>query len=238
MSDHLKYPKEAGIYKLTCVYNNKIYIGKAVNINKRLGEHKNCKRVGYLQNAISKHGWDSFTVEILEIFDNFDKLKDNDTLLEREAYYIGVYDSTDVDKGYNLCKFSRDKTGLPHSEETKGRMRLKALGRTPTEETKEKLRLANIGKKLSEETKEKMRVRMIGNTYAIGTIHSDETKEKIKSARNPESSKRTVEKMRQANLGKTRSEETKEKIRQSKLGKKFTEEHKENLRKSHLKKDN
>ena len=36
--------KSAGIYKLTCSTNGKIYIGKAVNLYKRLNRHKNCAK--------------------------------------------------------------------------------------------------------------------------------------------------------------------------------------------------
>lgn len=87
MSDLIGYPKKAGIYKLTCV-NGKVYIGKSVNIFNRLRQHKNPKVKYHLQNAILKYGWDSFTVEILEVYDKFDKEKDNKFLLERESFYI------------------------------------------------------------------------------------------------------------------------------------------------------
>lgn len=235
MSNHSKYPKEAGIYKLTCVNNGKVYIGKAVNIKKRLGEHKICKRVGYLQNAIVKHGWDSFRVDILETIKNFNKLLDNDLLLEKESEYIKSYDSCNPEKGYNLCKFSRDKTGIPHSEETKEKMSRTKLGKKCSEETKEKLRQANLGKKLSKETREKMRNRMLGNTLGVGHVHSEETRAKMSLKTLSEDHK---EKLRLSRLGKSHTKEAREKIRQGKLGKKFTEEHRENLRKSHLKQNN
>lgn len=151
-----EYTKEAGLYKLTCM-NGKIYIGKSVNLNKRLNRHKNGIKdpqgKSFLQNAIKKYGWGSFTVEILETVENFDKLKDNASLLEREAYYIDTYDSTDRNKGYNLCKFSNDSTGIPLSEETKVKMRRPKH----SEESKEKLRKAFLGRRHSEESKEKMR---------------------------------------------------------------------------------
>ena len=95
------YPNKVGIYKLTCDNNGKIYIGKSVNIKQRLNNHKHSwkssKKRWYLQNAIIKHGGESFNVEILEIVENFNKLKDNDILLEREEYYINVYDTTKND---------------------------------------------------------------------------------------------------------------------------------------------
>jgi group I intron endonuclease len=77
---------KAGVYKLECINNGKVYIGKTINFSRRLRDHKNSKRKDRLQNAIRKHGWDSFSIEILEIVENFDKLEDNDHLLMREAY--------------------------------------------------------------------------------------------------------------------------------------------------------
>lgn len=48
MGKHIIYPKAAGIYKLTCDNNGKIYIGKSINIRKRLESHKNCKNISAL----------------------------------------------------------------------------------------------------------------------------------------------------------------------------------------------
>ena len=220
MSDHSKYPKEAGIYKLTCSDNGKVYIGKSVNIHVRLINHKSYENKSkgkcYFQNAIIKYGWNAFTVEIIEIFENFDKLKDNDSLLSRESYYIELFDSANVDKGYNLCKYSNDMTGRKLSEETKEKMRkpkseehiAKMRNRPCSKETRDKIRQSQIGRQHSEESKEKMRRANIGKKL------SEETKEKIgKAGKGRRHSKEAKEKMRLANMGKKHSEETKEKLR-------------------------
>jgi len=89
-----KYPTNAGIYKLTCSVNGKIYIGKAVNISSRMANHKynGRKSIGrcFFENALIKYGWDSFNIEILEIFEDFDKNNDNHKLsiFQKEAEYI------------------------------------------------------------------------------------------------------------------------------------------------------
>lgn len=187
--------KEAGIYKLTCSITDKVYIGKSVNIKNRLYAHKHCHKKSrgesYLRNAIMKYGWESFSIEILETVENFDKLKDNDKLLERESYYIELFDSTDGDKGYNLCKFSNDRTGIPLTEETKRKMSLSRTGQKRSDETKikmslsskgkaksdahkESLRQSNLGKKLSDETKDKIRESILGRK------HSEESKERMR----------------------------------------------------------
>lgn len=207
MSNHSKYPKEAGVYKLTCNKNGKIYIGKSINIRRRLNQHKYCLSRGiskyYFQYVLLKHGWDSFDVEILEIVENFDKLIDNKSLLEREAHYIQLFDSTNSEKGYNICKFSTDVTGFPCSESTKLKIGNANRGKIPSEETREKYRQNNLGKKRSIETKNKMSKSKLGNSNNLGKFHSEETKEK----------------MRLAKIGRKHSEESKEKMRKPKQNK-------------------
>ena len=184
---HIIYPKAAGIYKLTCDNNGKIYIGKSINIRKRLESHKNCKKhisTGYyFRNAVVKHGWESFTVEILEIFENFDKFKDNQALLDREAYYIKLFNSTENGVGYNIQSRSNDGTGnkkAPIIEKHRANLRkaraLQVRGPLSEEhkqklrgpkfpESIEKMRQTKKGSKLSEEHREKIRQSCMGNTH-------------------------------------------------------------------------
>jgi len=247
-----KYPKAAGIYKLTCIYSDKVYIGKAINIHVRLNRHRNCEKntIGrcYFENAIIKYGWNAFSVEILEMVKDFDKTKDNNTLLEREAFYIKMFDSTNKLKGYNGCGYSTDRTGSKHSDDTKRKMSLSRLGKHPTEETRKKMSISQLGRSHSEATKIKMRTprseKYKEKRRQLHLKHTDETKDKMRQcklgisfseehkknlslaklgiARRP-FTKETIEKMRQAKLGKKRkpmSEETKQKIKQTNLIKK------------------
>jgi group I intron endonuclease len=235
VNDESKYPKNAGIYKLTCINNGKIYVGKSVCIKTRLAQHKRCgKNAGkLLKNAILKYGWNSFKVEILEVFENFDKLKNNKHLLDREAYYIELNNSNNIEHGYNLCAYSTDLTGIPLTDEHKRnignsnrgkvlsnhhkeRLLHSRLGKPRSDDTKEKIRLSSIGRKFSEESKEKMRRARLANPP------SEEHMEKIRQSNlGRKHSKEHIEKRRLANLGKKRSEESKEKMRQAKL-KRFT----------------
>ncbi len=239
MINHSKYPKEAGIYKLTCIENGKIYIGKSINIRNRMGDHRKCcnKTEGryYFEHALIKYGWDAFTVEILEIFENFDKLKDNTALLDKESYYIGLFDSDNRDKGYNSCKHSTDRTGHKCSEETKEKIRqanlgnTRCLGKKHSEETKEKMSLAHMGSIHSEKSKDKIRQ---GN---LGKKMSEESKEKIRKANSGKIlSEETKERCKKSNLGRIISKEHREKLKQAHLGKTLSEEHKEKLRQARL----
>lgn len=236
-----EYPESAGIYKLICNNNGKVYIGKATNLYKRINRHKNCAKFTTnkyrLQNAITKHGWENFSVEILEIFENFDGVGDNDRLLDRESHYIKLFESTNHDKGYNICEYSTDTGGKPLSDKHKESIKQSLLGRTFSDETKEKMRQSQLGKKMSDEQKEKLRHVNLGKNL------TDETKEKIRIANTGrEKSPETREKLRLANVGKKRSEEMKnklrgrklspehvEKVRKARLGKKWTEEQREKM---------
>lgn len=217
MRKHSQYPKEAGIYKITSNITGKIYIGKSVNIYNRIASHKSATEDGHLHNAIRKYGWDSFSVEILEIFEDF-RIEDNETLLQREAFYINLFESANRDIGYNICEFSNDRTGVLASNQTKEKMRNKIV----SEETREKMRKSMLGKTHTKETREKM------SKARMGMVFSESTKEKMSNwVRNDE----TREKIRQANLGRKHSEETKKKMRDAKLGCSKSEETKEKMRK-------
>ncbi|MBF0208893.1 MAG: GIY-YIG nuclease family protein [Oligoflexia bacterium] len=237
MSDHQKYPPIAGIYKFYCNVNGKIYIGKSINLKQRIEGHKRTSKQlngnYYFENALIKHGWDNFTIEILETFNGFDKTnKDHkNMILDRESFFMKKFDSSNLSIGYNICKFSTDRTGVPQSELTKKKIGNANRGRFVSDETKEKLRLSHLGNsskkgsKLSEESITKLRI------AGIGRKHSEETKQKMSEAR----------------LGKTHSEESKEKMRKPKvnkenlgksfLGRKHSDESKEKMRQAKLNKN-
>ena len=56
----------SGIYKITNLINNKIYIGSTCNFKDRKSKHKNKKTNTMISRAISKYGWDNFLFEIIE----------------------------------------------------------------------------------------------------------------------------------------------------------------------------
>ena len=89
-----------GIYKITCLVNNKSYIGQSVSIKRRWATHKRELASGihynaYLQRAYNKYGKENFVYEILE-------LCPKEKLNEREQFYINIFDT--FKNGYN-CDF-------------------------------------------------------------------------------------------------------------------------------------
>jgi len=235
------FPNIAAIYKLTCTINNKIYIGKAVNLFNRLKNHRNSQNYKegkcYFQNAIIKYGWTSFIVEILETFEDFNKERDKAKILEREAYYIQLFDSTNSAIGYNLCRYSNDRTGVPCSEETKIKMSNASKGKPKSREAVEKMRQSKLGKSNgphTPETIEKMRRSKLGRKRAP---FSKETIEKMKQgqAKRAPMSEETKKKISMSSKGRPKSREAVEKMRLSKIGRRASEETKEKMRASHRK---
>lgn len=78
--------------------NNKVYIGQTIQKPERRWKngagYKSCT---VFYNAIQKYGWDNFEHIILEEGEFTQQEADI-----KEQYYIQLYDSTNINKGYNI----------------------------------------------------------------------------------------------------------------------------------------
>ena len=193
----------AGVYMLKNLVTKKVYVGSSKHIYQRWQTHyrklfnKNHQN-SHLQNSWDKYGKGVFVFGILEITDD---------LINRENYYIELYDA--IENGYNKGiaqqkpiftpeareKMSKAKRGRKLSEEHKRKLSEAGKGqkRPHSEATKNKIRNANSGKKRSSETKRKL------SESAKKRVYSPEEKERLSKMFK----------------GKKRSEETKQKIRES-----------------------
>lgn len=106
MSYFLKVRKIPNNFK--CIYklnfpNGKIYIGRTINLKRRMLEHNNINKAkAPCDFAIRKYGKIK-EVEILE--DNF---KNDEELYEREKFWINYYNATNRKIGYNISKGGKD----------------------------------------------------------------------------------------------------------------------------------
>lgn len=124
-----------GIYKLTNMCNNKVYIGQAWDIEKRWANHRTYshKKETHLYSAIRKYGIENFLFEILE---SFPKSVSQIDLDEKEERYILLFESLNPLKGYN--KRHGGSSGLLLKEH-KDKIKKAATGRVFPEDVKLKM---------------------------------------------------------------------------------------------------
>ena len=89
-----------GVYKLTNLTNQKVYIGQAVDIGERFKQHTKCglgidTPSNMLYAAMLKDGVENFTFEVLEECER-------GQLNDREKYYIDFYRAQEY--GYNMSR--------------------------------------------------------------------------------------------------------------------------------------
>lgn len=82
-----------GIYKITNLLNQKVYIGQSVDIEQRWKKHCFTKDNCAIHKAIQKYGEKNFSFEVLE------ECKQEE-LNDKEIYYINKYNS--YTNGYNM----------------------------------------------------------------------------------------------------------------------------------------
>ena len=136
--------KSNEVYKITNKITGKIYIGITnQGSGARYRHHWYESRIGEpspIHRSMAKYGEDNFTLEIIDFAETYEELK------EKEKFWIKKFNSTDRNVGYNLTEGGDGTFGRTHSEETKEKIRQKALGRKISEETKKKMSEARIGK--------------------------------------------------------------------------------------------
>lgn len=124
-----------GVYKITCIPENKCYIGSSMHVKGRIMGHKyslthnkcDCPR---LRAAWERHpDLSLFTFEILEVLH---KGISKSELYDREDYWMKVYNSRDEAYGYNWSAArysgenwhpSKGSTGYHHKPESRLKMR-------------------------------------------------------------------------------------------------------------------
>jgi len=115
---------KSGIYRWNNLVNNKNYIGSSKCLASRFSVYyfkkamfnKLSTRRSIIYSALLKHGYDKFSVDILEFCEI-------NVLVEREQYYLDI-----LKPKYNILKAANSKLGSLHSFKTKALMSLKLKG--------------------------------------------------------------------------------------------------------------
>lgn len=116
-------PIVCGIYKITNP-NGEVYIGGSRTIYRRWLRHREARKKIKIHLSIKEFGWKAHTFEIVH---ELPKDVDNETLIRYEQLYIDLY----RDCGSEMLNVKDAGSKAKFSEESKIKMSLAQLGRTP-----------------------------------------------------------------------------------------------------------
>ncbi len=158
--------KVCGIYGIVNTINNKIYIGKSVDIKHRFSEHK-CDLKGHrhfnlhLQNSFNKYGEKAFEYIVIETCEK-------EHLADKEQNWIDFYEKIGI---YNSQKFVKNLQSI----------RNPFFGKKHTLKTKKKMSKAKQGMFLGNKNpnwggknKEKLRSIMLGSKNKNAKLNEEQ----------------------------------------------------------------
>ncbi len=151
---------DSGIYTITNLINNKIYVGSSISISSRLKNHLNClksniHRNKHLQRAFIKYGEENFRFELLEECGK-------DYCLSSEQYWMNMLNSYNMKYGYNILPNSSNSSGYKHDDKTREYLSKIKLGNNPSLSTKLKISEAHKGIKFTENRKRNISKALLG----------------------------------------------------------------------------
>jgi len=161
---------KSGIYKITNIINNNIYIGQSGNLHERKTRHITSLKGKYhynshLQRAFDKYGIDSFNFETVLICEPFELTYYEQQLVDLYNPEYNIHKKCVTSPlGVKRSEEFRQKIsgvnnwnyGKPMSEERKTNLSNLKKGTHPSEETRKKLSEARLGKPRLPETIRKM----------------------------------------------------------------------------------
>lgn len=162
------------IYLIKNLQTKRVYIGQAVNINKRIKEHFYGAPKLYIDNSIKKYGPNNFTWRI--IGNCYSEQKLNEAEKECIRFYQSNIHRYNKIYGYNETDGGEGTRGHKLSIQHKNAIIKSNKQRIISDETKLKISKSNTGKIRSKEFKENLKQKRIGEK------HSTETKRKIGNA--------------------------------------------------------
>lgn len=138
----------SGIYSIVNSVSKKIYIGSAVNLNRRWIYHKSDLRRNKhgnqrLQMSFNKHGLENFNFNILARCPK-------EYLIKMEQWFLD-----NVKPEYNICRIAGSTLGKSHSEATRKKISILNKGRVMSEQSRKNISKGITGRKHSDISKKK-----------------------------------------------------------------------------------
>ncbi len=145
-----------GVYRITSVVSDCVYIGSSTNIKKRLQSHRDRLIKGIHENRHLQRAWDKYGNDGF-LFESLIECGVEDRKI-REQKFIDAYVGFGLPV-YNMrpSADSRECFGYKHSEETKRKISAGITGRSVSKETRDKIRAGRLGCRASEEVRAKQR---------------------------------------------------------------------------------
>jgi group I intron endonuclease len=134
----------SGIYVIRNTVNGKVYVGSAVDLTTRWGQHrylldKRTHHCRYLQHAWTKHGAIAFVFEVIET------IQETKGLIAREQVHLD--DAFASGLAYNISRTAGSVLGVKHTEETRMKVSAAGKGRVYSLERNAKISASRKGKK-------------------------------------------------------------------------------------------
>lgn len=146
--------KQAVIYQIKCIINDKVYIGSSIDLKNRWKCHRHHLRAGThhsitLQLAWKTYGESKFIISTLESCSVQEQYA-------REKHWIDKMQAASIEHGFNICPNPKTREGLPHTAETKAKISLSNKGKKKTAEHIRRIVEKNRGRVVSDETRQKL----------------------------------------------------------------------------------
>lgn len=198
------------IYRIDCKVTGLTYVGKTIlSLEDRWRNHVDYaswvirhrpEKDTYFARAIRKYGPDAFVPSVIE---------ETDERLLNEREFCWIAELNTFERGYNSTRGGEGRLGYVCSDETREKIRQRALGRKHSIETLKKIAEKKRGVKQDPHVVEKR----AATNRAANHKRSNEVKEKIRRA-NTGQKRSTETRARIADVGRGRvtSEETKKKL--------------------------
>ena len=176
---------KSGIYCIKNTVSEKVYIGQAINLERRKYEHFNTLKKGIHFNSYLQRAWNKNPDELLWIFEVIEYCPlVKEILDDRETFWIAFYKATDRMYGYNLCSIGSSQLGTKHTSKSRKKISESHKGKACSSEHKRKLSEARKGKTHSRETKLKMSEAHKGKSSGWkGKTPTEESRKKMSEAR-------------------------------------------------------
>lgn len=148
------------IYKITNKINSKVYIGKHKTTNPYDNYYGSGK---IIKHAIKIYGKDTFTKEVLFIFDTEKEMNDKESELVNESFIS-------TDKTYNIGiggEGGPHFLGKKHTEETKRKLSEKMKGNKISDEGRKRISESSKNRKFTEVARKKMSEKAKGRRLSV-----------------------------------------------------------------------